>query len=49
MELGMRCLAFLDIAREVGLTDRVWSIEDIGSLLAAAKPTKRGPYKKKSE
>ncbi len=36
-------------AMEAGLTDHVWSLEDIGSLLDVnVKSAKRGPYKKKS-
>jgi hypothetical protein len=36
-------------AMEAGLTDHVWSIEEIAGLLdAVQKPTKRGPYKKVS-
>jgi hypothetical protein len=34
---------------EAGLTDHVWSIEEIAGLLdVVQKPTKRGPYKKVS-
>ena len=36
-------------AMESGLTDHVWSLEEIvidGGRLSAAKPAKRGPYKK---
>ena len=33
-----------------GITDRLWSVEDIVGLVEAAepKPGKRGPYKKKA-
>jgi hypothetical protein len=36
-------------AMAAGVTDRLWSIEDIAALLEASetKPTKRGPYKKR--
>jgi IS1 family transposase len=36
-------------AMAAGVTDRLWSIEDVAALLEAseAKPTKRGPYKKR--
>jgi IS1 family transposase len=35
-------------AMEAGVTDRLWSVEDIAQLVEAAevKPAKRGPYKK---
>jgi hypothetical protein len=33
-------------AMEAGLTDRVWSIEDIGSLLDVEKAPTRGRHKK---
>lgn len=35
-------------AMAAGVTDRLWSIEEVAALLEAseAKPTKRGPYKK---
>ena len=36
-------------AMEAGLTDHVWSCEEVGALLDTnVKPMKRGPYKKKS-
>lgn len=36
-------------AMEAGISNHVWSIEGVGALLDVnAKPTKRGPYKKKS-
>jgi len=39
-------------AMEAGLTDHVWTLEEVAMLLEArnmeAKHTKRGPYKKKS-
>jgi hypothetical protein len=35
-------------AMAAGITDKLWSIEDIAALVDAAepKPSKRGPYKK---
>jgi hypothetical protein len=36
-------------AMEAGLTDHVWSLEEVAALLDAnAKSKKRGPYKKRS-
>ncbi len=35
-------------AMEAGLTDHVWSLEELLALLPDAKPAKRGPYKKRS-
>ncbi|HLH10650.1 MAG TPA: IS1 family transposase [Methylovirgula sp.] len=37
-------------AMEAGVTDRLWSVEDIAALVEAAEaaPKKRGPYKKKA-
>ncbi len=39
-------------AMEAGLTDHVWSVEEVAALLDAnvkpLKPLKRGPYKKRS-
>lgn len=37
-------------AMAAGLTDRLWSMEEIAELVdsAAAKPGKRGPYKKRA-
>ena len=32
-------------AMEVGITDRVWSLEDMARLVEASSPKKRGPYK----
>jgi hypothetical protein len=34
-------------AMEAGLTDHVWSIEELVALLPESKPAKRGPYKKR--
>ena len=36
-------------AMATGLTDRLWSMEDVAALVEAAapKPGKRGPYKKR--
>lgn len=33
-------------AMEAGLTDRVWSIADVVSIIPVEEPKKRGPYKK---
>jgi hypothetical protein len=35
-------------AMAAGITDKLWSIEDIGALVEGSepKPGKRGPYKK---
>ena len=35
-------------AMEAGLTDRVWTFEDVANMIDAAieRPGKRGPYKK---
>jgi len=35
-------------AMEAGLSDHVWDIEELVALLPGAKPTKRGPYRKRS-
>ena len=37
-------------AMEAGVTDRLWSVEDIATLVEAAeeKPAKRGAYKKRA-
>jgi hypothetical protein len=37
-------------AMEAGLTDHVWSLEEIAKMVedAQAKPGPRGPYKKKT-
>lgn len=35
-------------AQEAGVTDRLWTVEDIVSLLPAPVAKKRGPYKKRS-
>jgi len=32
---------------EAGLTDHVWSVEELVALMPEAQPKKRGPYKKK--
>jgi hypothetical protein len=39
------------LAMEAGVTQRPWDVVDIASLVEAAeaKPTKRGPYKKRAE
>ena len=36
-------------AKEAGLTDRVWTFEDIANMIdeTAEKPGKGGPYKKR--
>lgn len=36
-------------AMAAGITDKLWSVEDIVALVEASepKPSKRGPYKKK--
>jgi hypothetical protein len=36
-------------ARPAGITDRLWSLEDIAERIEANRPqpTKRGPYKKR--
>ncbi len=34
-------------AMEAGLSDHVWDIEELVSLVPEQKPAKRGPYKKK--
>ena len=36
-------------AMEAGLSDQVWSLEELVALLPKRKPTKRGPYKKRSK
>lgn len=33
-------------AMEAGLTDHVWSIADVVSIIPVEEPKKRGPYKK---
>src|ERR1700756_4912105 len=35
-------------AMEAGVTDHVWSMEELVALLPERKPPKRGPYKKRS-
>ena len=36
-------------AMEAGISDHVWSIEEVATLLEVnVKPSKRGPYQKKS-
>ena len=37
-------------AMAAGVSDRLWSMEDVAAMVddAAAKPGKRGPYKKKA-
>jgi hypothetical protein len=34
-------------AMEAGLSNHVWSIEELIALLPETKPTKRGPYEKR--
>jgi len=36
-------------AMEAGISDHVWSIEEIASLVPEPVATKRGPYKKKAK
>jgi hypothetical protein len=38
-------------ATEADVTDRLWTVEDVVTLIetAEAKPSKRGPYKKESK
>lgn len=36
-------------AMEAGLSDHVWSVEELVSLLPKEQPKKRGPYKKKAK
>ena len=35
-------------AMEAGITDHVWSMQEIASLVKDEAPKKRGPYKKKN-
>ncbi len=35
-------------AMEAGVSDHVWSLEEIANLVPEEKPKKRGPYKKKT-
>jgi hypothetical protein len=34
---------------EAGLSDHVWSVKELVSLLPKEQPKKRGPYKKKAK
>ena len=45
---GIRA-ASLTPAMAAGITDKLWSVEDIVALVEASepKPSKRGPYKKR--
>jgi hypothetical protein len=36
-------------AMEAGLTDHVWSVEELVALLPEMEAKKRGPYKKRAE
>ena len=35
-------------AMEAGIADHVWDVSELVALLPDPKPTKRGPYKKRS-
>jgi hypothetical protein len=36
-------------AMEAGLTDHVWSVEELIALLLVEQPNQRGPYKKREK
>ena len=50
VDAGTACLAFQDEApaMEAGISDHIWSMEEIADLVKVEAPKKRGPYKKKN-
>jgi hypothetical protein len=36
-------------AMEAGVTDHVWTLEEIAALSQVTAPAKRGPYRKKAQ
>jgi len=43
----MACAEYHD-AKEAGLSDHVWSMEELAAIVPTPEAQKRGPYKKKA-